>query len=45
MKPRRTVHGQTLPEPRLTPLGAALLALAIAVPVGGLIWLAEWLFT
>lgn len=27
--------------PRLTPYGAALLALAVALPVGGVLWLIE----
>jgi hypothetical protein len=37
------VFGHDAPGPRLTTLGAALLALAVAVPVGGLIGLVDWL--
>ena len=32
----RSVHA---PPPRLTPLGAALLALLVALPGGGAVWL------
>ncbi|MCW1956546.1 hypothetical protein [uncultured Lentibacter sp.] len=44
MRQKNTVFGQTLPAPRLTPLGAALLALAIALPCGGVLGLLDWLF-
>jgi hypothetical protein len=37
------VCGVSAPPPRLTPLGAALLAVLIAVPGGGLIALVDWL--
>lgn len=40
----RTVFGQHIPAPRLTPLGAALLALALALPFGGGLALLEALF-
>ncbi|MCV2893268.1 hypothetical protein [Lentibacter sp. XHP0401] len=43
MKTEKTVFGQSLPAPRLTPLGAALLALAIALPVGAVLSLLDWL--
>ena len=37
------VFGHDAPGPRLTPLGAALVGLAVALPVGGLIGLVDWL--
>ena len=40
---KSAVLGHVAPGPRLTPLGAALLALAVALPVGGLIGLVDWL--
>lgn len=43
MKPEK-VYGQQIPAPRATLLGAALMALAVALPSGLLIWLVEWLF-
>ena len=45
MKSRRhIVLGVDAPGPRLTPLGAALVALAVALPAGGLIALVAALF-
>jgi hypothetical protein len=44
MSPRRTkTPGTHAPGPRLTPLGAALLAFVVAVPGGLLIGLVGWL--
>jgi hypothetical protein len=47
-QPLQTVMGHTLPEPRLTPLGIALLVLVVSVPVlvlGTVLDLAvQWLF-
>ena len=48
MKMRRKIRnapvlGHDAPGPRLMPLGAALVALAVALPVGGLIGLVDWL--
>lgn len=44
MKKRETlVYGQVAPAPRLTPLGAALLALAVALPAGAVLALIDWL--
>jgi hypothetical protein len=37
------VFGQHAPSPRLTPAGAALLALGVALPGGALIGLVAWL--
>jgi hypothetical protein len=39
-----TVLGHTARGPRLTPLAAAILALAIALPGGGLIGLIAWVW-
>ena len=33
----RSYRGRTYPAPRLTPLAAAMLALCVAVPGGGLV--------
>ncbi|MFT5742884.1 MAG: hypothetical protein ACI86S_000946 [Paracoccaceae bacterium] len=45
MKPRSTsVYGHILISPRLTPLGAALLALAVALPAGGVLAVIDWLW-
>jgi len=37
------IHGITAPQPRLTPLGAAGLALVIAVPCGIVVGLITWI--
>lgn len=37
------VYGRTIAAPRPTKLAAALVAAAIALPVGGLLTLADWL--
>lgn len=34
------IHGLSAPAPRLTPLGAALLALIVALPAGAILWFA-----
>ncbi|KIQ68782.1 hypothetical protein Wenmar_02509 [Wenxinia marina DSM 24838] len=34
------VYGHRATGPRLTPLGAAVLAFAVALPGGGLVWVA-----
>ncbi len=36
-----TVRGLHAPTPRLTVLGAALIAVAVALPAGGVIWIVE----
>ncbi len=42
--PRRiSLSRHPAPGPRLTAYGAALLALALGVPVGVVLWLLEWL--
>lgn len=41
---KRTVLGVYAPTPRLTFAGLFLLATALAVPVGGLLWLIEILW-
>ncbi|MBU2983203.1 hypothetical protein KO498_15450 [Lentibacter algarum] len=43
MKKQKTVYGREIAAVRLTKLGAALLALAVALPFGCILWLAEWL--
>jgi hypothetical protein len=43
MPDRPPIRGITAPAPRLTPAGAALLALAAALPGGLLIGLIGWL--
>lgn len=43
MNREKTVFGQSLPAPRLTPLGAALMALLVALPCGVLLSVVEWL--
>lgn len=43
MKSDKRVYGQAIKAPRLTPLGAALLAAIIALPAGSLIGLVAWL--
>jgi len=42
MRRKNTVFGQDLPAPRLTSLGAALLALAFALPCGVVLSLLDW---
>lgn len=42
MKP---VLGVTAPSVRLTPLGAAILSLAVALPGGALVCVAAWLLS
>jgi len=39
------VHGHHAPPVRLTPLGAALLALAVALPCGAVLTLLDWLWS
>ncbi|WP_368183613.1 hypothetical protein [Aestuariibius sp. HNIBRBA575] len=39
--PAQTVYGQSAPTPRLTPFGAALIAICVAIPGGaiiGVVW-------
>ncbi|WP_438991407.1 hypothetical protein [Lentibacter sp.] len=43
MRQKNTVFGHDLPAPKLTPLGAALLALAIALPCGAALSVMDWL--
>lgn len=40
----KPVFGHSAPAPRPTPLTAALIALACALPVGGVLWLVDWLW-
>jgi hypothetical protein len=42
-KSPETVQGITAPSVRLTTFGAALLALAVALPAGAVIGLIDWL--
>lgn len=42
--PHIPVAGVVAPPPRLTVLGAALAALLIAIPGGGVVWLISLLF-
>jgi len=42
-RPAPRVLGIIAPAPRLTPLGAALLALAVALPGGALVAVLAWL--
>ncbi|MDA7428511.1 hypothetical protein PGB28_08565 [Primorskyibacter aestuariivivens] len=41
---KSTVLGVYAPRPRLTLTGLALLSVAIALPAGALLWLAEFLW-
>lgn len=38
------VMGVHAPTPRLTLIGLTIVAFALALPVGGVLWLAEWLW-
>jgi len=42
-RPAPRVLGIIAPAPRLTPLGAAMLALAVALPGGALVAVLAWL--
>jgi hypothetical protein len=45
MKPRSaSVYGHILISPRLTSLGAALLAVSAALPAGGVLAVIDWLW-
>ncbi len=44
MKVGKTVFGQTIAPVTLTPIGAALLAITVALPVGCVLWIVEWLW-
>ena len=43
MAQRKKIAGHDAPGPRLTPLGAALIALLFALPAGAVIALIDWL--
>lgn len=43
-RPKPAVRGLHARSPQLTATGAALIALAIALPVGGALWVVEILF-
>ena len=41
---KHCIMGVTAPSPRLTFAGLSLLAFALALPVGSLLWIVEWLW-